>query len=903
MCLSVGNKYFLGGLSFAFKRHLFCGKRGWDLVQVIPPVRTKTQRRTLHVNRNCVKRIFSEYDEFKAVEELEIGDLDESNQVRFSLFTNRNDSLLTAISECASVENVLSFIAIHGDKLTDKHVTRIVLVLYDLQTLFCQVCDHGNESGRIHFLRILREKDEFAKLLGVLKKLLPNYDSALLGPTFVFLSKMGLRVWDDVMDGVSEEIRQRAEREFSLELTENLFKVVFLESNERPFYITRNLIPKVINAIGSCESLGDLKSVAVCLNKISYCVGERDLQIFKDKVECFVGQNNISNTDCEALLKIVLFLNYPRWRHKNLPLLAKCVLLMKPHLNSLKAKEVVILYTVFFKNQEPNELLNDLQRCAARRMQELDESPYHHTSVRLALFSSLIYFCSPLHRHQFKKDVSKYLAVCRDYFNLERLKKIFLYLKISDRQLCQQYWDKMLHLVISDNDPDTLINAAESYMTFNTDVSSYRHYDFEHHVIKHIKDAVKSDTITLYPRKFFSLYGFALANVRHHSLMDELAHRFDDIKAQLSPVDCFKVSQSIALIDRDPSPKTNRHFLNFTCGALDDATVRHCKLDDFHGNHFLIKACILRGSTRTEVFEDMVLQYKQLPYVSSKIIENLYHTFISTGILIPEVVNMLTEYVVHHKSSVLGFNAEKVLWLSYFLGYHPVYPDDFFDTVTDIILRDHERSSGLALLQSTLALCFYNRVSRALVQQIFNVEFLDKLDVELANCYSRDRYPHRVRDILMQLNRSICLEYPEYNVPWFHQKYIEEHQKTNVMDDVKDRFHMNVRDYIVGVFGQNCMLENVVTPYGYNVNFVVHLTGAQETTSNFDDVATVKLGILLVNDSYYTRFYTHLKGRYQMMIRHLEILGYKVKVVRYNEWINLLYASERIEFVTNVVRQ
>lgn len=32
----------------------------------------------------------------------------------------------------------------------------------------------------------------------------------------------------------------------------------------------------------------------------------------------------------------------------------------------------------------------------------------------------------------------------------------------------------------------------------------------------------------------------------------------------------------------------------------------------------------------------------------------------------------------------------------------------------------------------------------------------------------------RVRKILMELNRAVCLDQPEAGVPWFHVKYCEE---------------------------------------------------------------------------------------------------------------------------------
>lgn len=40
----------------------------------------------------------------------------------------------------------------------------------------------------------------------------------------------------------------------------------------------------------------------------------------------------------------------------------------------------------------------------------------------------------------------------------------------------------------------------------------------------------------------------------------------------------------------------------------------------------------------------------------------------------------------------------------------------------------------------------------------------------------QDKYPVRVRQMLMQLNRSVCLDQPEADVPWFHSKFCEELQ-------------------------------------------------------------------------------------------------------------------------------
>lgn len=110
---------------------------------------------------------------------------------------------------------------------------------------------------------------------------------------------------------------------------------------------------------------------------------------------------------------------------------------------------------------------------------------------------------------------------------------------------------------------------------------------------------------------------------------------------------------------------------------------------------------------------------------------------------------------------------------------------------------------GLFVLEASLALALTNRLSVKLVNQIFTVQFLDKLDSEVAGCYSKvgsvlprllfdllgrfidlfsslqTTYPARVRRTLMELNRSVCIDMPEAGVPWFHEKYCQEQMHTS----------------------------------------------------------------------------------------------------------------------------
>lgn len=40
----------------------------------------------------------------------------------------------------------------------------------------------------------------------------------------------------------------------------------------------------------------------------------------------------------------------------------------------------------------------------------------------------------------------------------------------------------------------------------------------------------------------------------------------------------------------------------------------------------------------------------------------------------------------------------------------------------------------------------------------------------------------QVRHLLMELNRAVCLDHPEENIPWFHEKYCQELLESGVLE-------------------------------------------------------------------------------------------------------------------------
>lgn len=211
----------------------------------------------------------------------------------------------------------------------------------------------------------------------------------------------------------------------------------------------------------------------------------------------------------------------------------------------------------------------------------------------------------------------------------------------------------------------------------------------------------------------------------------------------------------------------------------------------------------------------------------------------------------------------------------------------------------------LVLLGYTLALADY--FPEALVREIFSIEFLGKLDAELENL--SDALTMRARLRLMELNRAVCLECPEYQVPWFHENYCQQFQKqgTVTASPMQQQIHNMLGEVLGGI---NCVRVAVVTPYFYTVDFECVLdkrlqplpysepstlqisdrgkvhwgTSSEDTTRDVLPPGAQRVAVNFLDSKSFCKNSHHLRGNALMKKRHLEILGYLVVQVPHFEW-------------------
>ncbi|GAA6231208.1 FAST kinase domain-containing protein 1, mitochondrial [Lates japonicus] len=240
------------------------------------------------------------------------------------------------------------------------------------------------------------------------------------------------------------------------------------------------------------------------------------------------------------------------------------------------------------------------------------------------------------------------------------------------------------------------------------------------------------------------------------------------------------------------------------------------------------------------------------------------------------------------------------------MNYDPAQADELYDVCIQRF-TPHIHSFDphvLVLLAYSLAVadCF----PEELVREIFSIEFLGRLDSQLEILH--DAVNMRTRLRLMELNRAVCLQCPEFQVPWFHEGYCQQVQKrgNGNVSPVQQQIHKMLGEVLGGI---SCVRVAVVTPYFYTVDFECildkHLQPLpySKSTLQISDRGKVRWGTIslenikdelppgaqrvavnFLDSKSFCKNSHHMKGEVLMKKRHLEILGYRVVQIPHFEW-------------------
>ncbi|KAF5301434.1 hypothetical protein FQA39_LY02163 [Lamprigera yunnana] len=857
--------------------------------------------------RTCTRTLHRNYSEDHNHEFLnDIDDVDhlyeynsiiQSQFVKNIIFPNSTDPLIHKLNSCKSMQEVFDVIEEKWGEMGHGHITQAVLVLWDLYKvfLFTQHLQFVHESHPTlqDYVHRLNNHPSFRKLIELAKEKHDEFDANSIGAFLLYINKMGTTL-DHEFANFFLQVPKLLYPSISLSALSRIITAVRVEPNISSLFTILNAVPIILNKLENCETLEDLKLITICLNHLHQLISDDAIKLYINKLKERLHDSLPGHDTFKAYLRFISFLNHPKWSNRCMNLSSEIILRMKNNLHLLDMYELFIVFESFLKNHEPGDMITEIQRCASKIFVKFEEAPFE---IKLKLLSCIICFSSPMNRSDYEKMILKFLHEPLSLPSLYDLLKILIFIKPS-HVLCKLYWDNVVNFLKRKDvelDIGVLLQLGSKYMNFNNDLC-YRHKEFECYIMGRLKDEYKKGILFLFPSKFAVAAGFILAYGEQGELLDFVANEIVEHWGQFSHLDCFHISKGLQHLSKiNLTPKQFEMIQD----ALNKFVIENALINDALKNNLLIKSCIYRNKVDKKLINKLYKHFKIEEGVSSTSLRNIAFSLQTTNTLLPEVVQSLCDYALSYRNYLIGFNAERLVYLCYHLGYYPNNYNKVFEVIADIIIRDRERMTGLSYIQAALSLCFFHTLPNSFIQHIFNVNFLEKLDTELSNCYFKDTYPIRVRHQMMQLNRAVCLDYPEANVPWFHQKYLESIKKP----DAKFFSEFNrISNYLLQIVGDSqFLLKNVITAYGYRIDYVIELDGNGKCIIPNSRKVGSKVAILVLNESCYTEIEVQLKGQQQLKKRHLELLGYKVVIVNPHKWKLIFYGEDKLTYLRDLI--
>ncbi|NXT34704.1 FAKD1 protein, partial [Pelecanoides urinatrix] len=287
----------------------------------------------------------------------------------------------------------------------------------------------------------------------------------------------------------------------------------------------------------------------------------------------------------------------------------------------------------------------------------------------------------------------------------------------------------------------------------------------------------------------------------------------------------------------------------------------------------------------------------------------------------PSLLDRIASVTVENIDKIQPFEIYFILFLFSALNYDPPANEEFFESCIQHLTSNLScfETHHLVLLGHALAVAGY--FPPILIKRIFNVSFLSKLDAQLE--VLPDTLKQRVRSRLMKLNRAVCLECPEFHIPWFHERYCQRvfRYSNSRINPLRQHVHRMLTE-ILG--GSHYARISVLTPYYYEIDFECVLDENKKPLSYMaqniplDDVEGIhlrhdikdegrkalpsgaqRIALEFLDSKAFSKDSRHLKGEPAVKKRHLEMLGYRVVQIPHFEWNSMVLSTkgEQLEFL------
>ncbi|XP_060113413.1 FAST kinase domain-containing protein 1, mitochondrial [Heteronotia binoei] len=785
------------------------------------------------------------------------------------------------LKKCTNEDEVFDLVGKNKTKLSEKHVETAVDVLWQFQKV---------KPNFLRNIRYIRDHPHFL----ILRILAENKIESLNNEALVNMLYHFLRFNIDAHDSLVEEMVMEGWRRLdSLNMPElSKFSLCLYEQqmNHSPLM---GQIAETVNK--NLASIQNTRVLSVLMVSISGVISQSFRDRLIQKAEFLL--ETMDPIPVNHARRFVQFLQHIKFRHR--PLLQKCNKVFLQNANQLDVDNIYIILGLYQLLQFHN---TEFRLTAKQKLTEMMDdctSPAGFTR----LFAALAPVAGPKVREQL---IETSLLMADEFDHLQAL----CIIETMEEMACRspQLIQKISSLLLKYLD---LYNATElTRLTQSLIALRCPNLDLytklQRMLINHLK-------VSILPAKIAML--IHTLSMLPSSFMDEVVvSRSDAILPQcsLSGLSSFATA-IIKWVRWDKSTQQS------SSGMLLQK-VNNCaqqRIEEASDLNLLLEEM---KHTSREWFEEVLLEDAIAAFQRLKdqitwmnVVE--FSSFLTrTSYLSTPLLDRIAAVVLQHSDKIYNSGTYSLLLLFASLNYDPPQSEEFFQTCIGHLSCHLGCFEPHLLVLLAFALAIAEYFPENLIMAIFNVDFLTKLDAQLEtlpNTLSR-----RVRLRLMELNRAVCLECPEFQVPWFHERYCQYLQQRNGRN--LSALHQQIHRMLAEILGGNNFAKaSVLTPYYYGIDFECILDRNKkplpyvEQSVVMAELETVhwgqdghfagrkglppgaqRIAVEFLDSKAFCKNSDHLKGEVVMKKRHLEILGYQVVQIPHFEWNSMELSSK-----------
>ncbi|XP_059479937.1 FAST kinase domain-containing protein 1, mitochondrial [Neocloeon triangulifer] len=855
-----------------------------------------------------IRSVSSDDLESGSDEDIEIDskeDVVSSEVFRSFLYPEENQPLFKQLNEAGSVQDIFVFLHKHKNELNPVLVSQAVMVLWDMQRLFHQFCTEEFLADSVaelkSYIKAVNGHPDFEALLRSVGEHCDDLGPDPLTCLLLYLGKMGVDLRHPVMQKLliagSKKIK-----EFPLTALSRFLVSVQHGYNMKSIEWTRPTVPIVIEKLKSVQDAEEFRLLTICLSHLTPQVTSRIFDTYICKLRELLADGTIGKHTPKVVIKILNFMNFARFYKPPSDLINHLMLCLEGTVSQLRLGDITNLIRTTENFMQPAKVAEEVEDYVINCLAEMEPLTLPVDLFNSSFITSSPHFPLPL----IEKLIDEHIKSASFPINMVPLFKLLRNIKTPNRDLCDRYWNGVTaYLKKFPKDYNLLLNVSFKYMHFNNNMGgTYRNKDFESVASENLLELMRS------PLRFMttmvSRSSSFLVAYNKDGLPPELLEQVLNMGSQFSIVDCHNISRGVKMATSLKSGMRNPVILDqiVKLSSMLSSSIRgHLSQGTNLSNNDSMMRIYqnIRGTPGTDLHEQLLCNSSmiKLKDLTGRVLKDLSASFISNRTLVPAAMDVMQEFIIQEKSGLMGVSIERFLALLYSLGFHSSLTDECVKHAGEVIMRDCGRLNVLSVLNSALALNFYMQIPMELVHFIFTVEFLERVDRELELCYSRAVYPVRVRQLMMELNRGICLDLPQADVPWFHEKYCQEniHLLNNISQN--SAIHNEVLNTLCSVTGGSEFIkQSTYSSYYYNIDFEIILDeherpiNLKENRNLSDRDNLSRVAILLNRDANYTNGTVQLNGPVLLRRRHLEILGYRQVEISRFVWQAMYMADE-----------